>query len=95
MYCIVSQVDRVEIAVSNMTFELDGAQVSAFYHDPDGSRDGSGKYRIAYNVSVFESGPVPQGKHTLRISSVGYSRMLFDYAQYTYVSLCFRVCRED
>ncbi|KAI0638424.1 hypothetical protein C8Q77DRAFT_1243262 [Trametes polyzona] len=82
VYCIVSEVDRVEIAVSNMTFELDGQQAGKFYHDVSGKTDASGNYDIQYNVRVF-NGSVPEGKHTLRINSVGYSRMLFDYALYT------------
>lgn len=82
MYCIVSEVDRVEIAVSNMTFELDGQEVGRFYHDVSGQMDASGNYAIRYNVQVF-NGSVAEGKHTLRISSVGFSRMLFDYALYT------------
>ncbi|TFK94217.1 hypothetical protein K466DRAFT_571976 [Polyporus arcularius HHB13444] len=83
VYCIISEVDRVEIAVSNMTFELDRVHAGQFYQDVDGLTDAAGNYNIHYNYSVFSSGPIPQGNHTLRISSVGYSRMLFDYAEYT------------
>ncbi|KAI0720365.1 hypothetical protein C8T65DRAFT_634266 [Cerioporus squamosus] len=83
VYCIVSEVDRVEIAVSNMTFELDGMHAGQFYQDVDGTMDAAGNYSIHYNVSVFNSGTIPQSNHTLRISSVGYARMLFDYAEYT------------
>ncbi|KAI0353084.1 hypothetical protein OH77DRAFT_1407844 [Trametes cingulata] len=82
VYCIISEVDRIEIAVSNTTFELDGQKVGQFYHDVSGQTDAAGNYEIHYNVSVFNAS-VPQGKHALRINSVGYSRMLFDYASYT------------
>ncbi|KAI0677297.1 hypothetical protein C8Q78DRAFT_961976 [Trametes maxima] len=82
VYCIISEVDHIEIAVSNMTFELDGRQAGQFFHDVSGQTDAAGNYEIHYNVSVFDSA-VPDGKHTLRINSVGYSRMLFDYALYT------------
>ncbi|KAI0650494.1 hypothetical protein C8Q79DRAFT_389015 [Trametes meyenii] len=82
VYCIISEVDRIEIAVSNMTFELDGKQAGNYFHDVSGQTDAAGNYEIHYNVSVFDSA-VPDGKHTLRINSVGYSRMLFDYALYT------------
>lgn len=68
-----------------MTFELDRVHAGQFYQDVDGLTDAAGSYNIHYNYSVFSSGPIPQGNHTLRISSVGYSRMLFDYAEYTYV----------
>lgn len=90
VYCIISEVDRVEIAVSNMTFELDGVHAGQFSRDVDGTMDAAGNYNIHYNVSVFNSGTLPQSNHTLRISSVGYSRMLFDYAEYTYVILTSR-----
>ncbi|RPD66919.1 hypothetical protein L226DRAFT_498629 [Lentinus tigrinus ALCF2SS1-7] len=83
VYCIISEVDRVEISVSNMTFELDGVLAGQFSKDVDGTIDPAGNYTIHYNTSVFSSGTIPQAKHTLRIGSVGYSRMLFDYAQYT------------
>ncbi|KAI0751044.1 hypothetical protein C8Q80DRAFT_1099664 [Daedaleopsis nitida] len=83
VYCIISEVDRVEIAVANMTFELDGDIVGTFFHDPDGSMDGAGNYRTKYEVAVYQNTSAPQGSHTLRVSSVGYSRMLFDYAEYT------------
>ncbi|KAI0774516.1 hypothetical protein C8Q74DRAFT_841071 [Fomes fomentarius] len=83
IYCIISQADRVEIAVANMTFELDGAPVGDYFHEPDGAMDAAGNYLVKYDVDVFQSGSIPQGNHTLRVSSVGYSRMLFDYAQYT------------
>ncbi|KAI0375904.1 hypothetical protein BV20DRAFT_932760 [Pilatotrama ljubarskyi] len=82
VYCIISEVDRIEIAVSNMTFELDGQHAGQFYHDVSGQTDAIGNYEIHYNISVFNAS-VPQGKHALRINSVGYSRILFDYALYT------------
>ncbi|KAH9850826.1 hypothetical protein C2E23DRAFT_301795 [Lenzites betulinus] len=82
VYCIISEVDQIQIAVSNMTFELDGQLAGKFFHDVTGQTDAAGHYDIHYNVLVF-NGTVPQGNHTLRINSVGYSRMLFDYALYT------------
>ncbi|KAI0832676.1 hypothetical protein BC628DRAFT_1309993 [Trametes gibbosa] len=85
VYCVVSEVDQIQIAVSNMTFELDGQLVGKFYHDVTGQTDAAGHYEIHYNVLVF-NGTAPQGNHTLRINSVGYSRMLFDYALYTTAS---------
>lgn len=75
-----------------MTFELDGVLVGRFAQDVDGTMDAAGNYNIHYNTSVFSSGAIPQGNHTLRISSIGYSRMLFDYAEYTYVNLGKSIC---
>ncbi|TBU33091.1 hypothetical protein BD311DRAFT_653290 [Dichomitus squalens] len=83
VYCIISQVDRVRIAVVNMTFELDGQPVDTFFHDPSGTKDGAGNYDIQYNVAVYQSNLITPGNHTLRISSIGGSSMYFDYALYT------------
>ena len=86
VYCIISEDNRTQIAVANMTFELDGQQVGNFFHEPSGAMDGAGNYAIQYNVAVYQSHPITQGKHTLRISLIGYSSVYFDYALYTYVS---------
>ncbi|KAI9068463.1 hypothetical protein FKP32DRAFT_1672189 [Trametes sanguinea] len=82
VYCITSEADADVVAISNMTFELDGQEAGQFYHDVTGQRDASGTFVIHYNVEVFTA-TIPDGNHTLRISSVGRSRTLFDYALYT------------
>ncbi|KAH9899610.1 hypothetical protein C8Q73DRAFT_787474 [Cubamyces lactineus] len=82
IYCIVLGGDRDNVAASNMSFELDGQQVGRFYRDVSGQTEGAGDLSLHYNVSVFNAS-VPEGQHALRISSVDYSRMLFDYVLYT------------
>ena len=58
----------------------------ALFNEPSGAMDGAGNYAIQYNVAVYQSHPITQGTHTLRISLIGYSSVYFDYALYTYVS---------
>ncbi|OSD04591.1 hypothetical protein PYCCODRAFT_1476133 [Trametes coccinea BRFM310] len=82
VFCITSEADTDVIAVSNITFELDGQDAGQFYRDVTGQQDASGTLMIHYNVEVFTM-TIPDGNHTLRISSVGRSRMLFYYALYT------------
>ncbi|KAI0331262.1 hypothetical protein GY45DRAFT_1370094 [Cubamyces sp. BRFM 1775] len=82
VYCIILEGDRDNVAVSNMAFELDGREVGRYYHDVSGQTRTAGDPPIRYNVSVFNAS-VPDGQHALRISSVGYSRTLFDYVLYT------------
>ena len=82
VFCVISEADREENAGANMTFELDGQLVGKYFRDVSGQTDAQGHYELHYNVLVF-NGTAPQGNHTLRVNSVGYSRMLFDYALYT------------
>ena len=83
VFCVISEADRGENAGANMTFELDGKKVGEFFHQPSGETEKSGQFKLAYNVSVYANASIPAGNHTLRISSLGKSRVLFDYALYT------------
>ncbi|KAI0667035.1 hypothetical protein C8Q78DRAFT_413059 [Trametes maxima] len=66
-------------AVTNLTFGLDGADVGAFTHEPDGTST------ILYNVLVYQNDTLPDGPHTFHLGSAGASAatILFDYAIYT------------
>lgn len=69
-----------------MTFELDGELVGRFFQDQYEAMGNTGDCDTQYNVAVYQNGSIPQGHHMLRITSLGYSRILFDYALYSYVS---------
>ena len=69
--------------LTNVTFILDGVQVSSFTHSPSASTD------FEYNQAVFANDSIPYGQHTMTVAPVNDSvnsvLILFDYLIYTYV----------
>ncbi|KAH9930967.1 uncharacterized protein B0H18DRAFT_872741 [Fomitopsis serialis] len=90
VYCIM--VSQGPVAwLTNLSFTLDGEiSNTAFSPSPVAST-----YGFQYNVNVFSKSALSNEQHTFAMSAIAGSSasvLLFDYAEYTYVSLSVTPC---
>lgn len=82
IYCILANNASAGVTIfTNASFELDGAIVGGYEHNPDPSQG-----PFLYNVSVFRKTDLSNAEHTLVMTAMQEpepSSLLFDYAVYT------------
>ncbi|KZT68205.1 hypothetical protein DAEQUDRAFT_712398 [Daedalea quercina L-15889] len=81
VYCVVPNYVQSATTFVNISFNLDGAPVGTYMHQPDESSD-----VYSYNVTVYSNTDLANTQHTLVMWAVqgsGPSLLLFDWAEYT------------
>ncbi|KAJ7694654.1 hypothetical protein B0H17DRAFT_931545 [Mycena rosella] len=85
VFCVLANNVENTVTTSDIIFSLDGAPQGRFTHEPSSSPD------YIYGANVFTAQGLEQGLHkvVLTTDNPAGTLLLFDYAMYTCVMLCF------